>query len=366
MSSPIVIRKLHPAWFIRILNSFRSWILLVHRNTFPASIVLYERFTSFWILPSLRVAAELDIAGILQKEPLTITQLAERTGSDTEALSRMMRALSSEKIFRKTKNGTYKNTALSRPLADGKGSIRYMLIQHLSTVNWSAFNELPYAIQSGKSAFSKVYGMKIYDYLSQHPQESALFDRSMTNLSEIAIEPILSAYNFSRYPVIADLGGGEGLLLSSILYKNKNSRGILFDLQEGVASSGLILKKFNVENRVTVIPASFFDTAPAGADLYILKNIIHNWGDDDCIRILDNIRKVMPAHGKIIILEMILDEGNKASFGKLIDIQMMVFMENGKERTRREYEMLLDTAGLRLNRVIPTIAPISIMEVNIK
>jgi hypothetical protein len=366
MSDPVDIRKLPPVHFIRTLNSFRSLLLRIYRRTFPASIVMYERFTNFWILAAIRVAAELDIAGILKDRPLPIDQLAERTGSDPVALFRLMRALSSENIFTRTKDGLYRNTRHSIILTDGKGSLRYTLMQHLGTLNWTIFNELGYSIKTGKSAFSKIYGVKIYDYLSDHPKESVLFDCSMTNLSEISIEPVLSAVDFSIYPVIADIGGGEGLLLSSILYKTKNSKGILFDLPEGLNHSEPILQKFNVTGRVQVIQGSFFTTAPAGADVYLLKNIMHNWSDEECITILKNIRNVMPLQGKILILEMILDEGNTASFGKLIDLQMMVFMESGKERTRKEFESLLDQAGLKISKIIPTIAPISIIEVNSK
>jgi hypothetical protein len=319
-----------------------------------------------WILPAIRVAAELDIAGILEKEPMTIDQLALRTDSDPESLSRMMRALSGEGIFKKHKNGLYKNTSLSKVLTDGKGSLRHCMMQHLGSLNWNLFSEFPYTVKTGKSAFSKVYGQKIYDYLSMHPQESELFDQSMTNLSEISIEPVLSAVDFSYYPVIADIGGGEGLLLSSILFKNKRSRGILFDLPEGLNGSGIILNNYGVADRIQVIEGSFFTTAPAGADAYLLKNILHNWSNEDCLKILRNIAEVMPAKGKILILEMIIDDENRSSFGKLIDLQMMVFMEKGKERTRKEFEILLDQAGLQLNRVISTAAPISVIEASIR
>jgi hypothetical protein len=365
MSDTIIIRKLPPVWFIRTLNAFRSGLLQLYRLTFPANVVLYERFTALWVLPAIRVAAELDIAGILEKGPLTLEQLAGRTGANTEALFRLMRALSGEKIFKRTKDGLYSNTRLSKVLADGKGSLRQMMMQHLGTLNWSALNDLSYSIKSGKSAFSKVYGKKIYDYLSEHPEESKLFDRSMTNLSEISIEPILSAYDFSNYPVIADIGGGEGLLLSSILYKNKNSKGILFDLPEALSNVVTIIGEYGVADRVQVTEGSFFNAAPTGAGVYILKNIIHNWSDEDSVKILSNVRNAMPPNGKILILEMIIDEVNSSSFGKLIDLQMMVFMEDGKERTRKEFEVLLSKAGLRINRIVPTIAPISIIEAGI-
>jgi DNA-binding Lrp family transcriptional regulator len=362
MPNPIIIHKLPPVWFIRILIAFRNGLLKIHRSTFPANVVMYERLTSFWVLAAIRVAAELDIAGILEKGPLTIEKLAENTGSDPDALFRMMRALVSEGIFKLNRKGLYKNTFQSKVLAEGKGSLRQTMMQHLGTLNWTVFNDLSYCIRTGKSAFSKVYGLKIYDYLAEHKLESELFDRSMTNLSEISIEPILNAFDFSNYPLIADIGGGEGLLLSSILYKTKHSKGILFDLPEGLANSKAILEKYGVTGRVEVVEGSFFTAAPAGADAYILKNILHNWSQEDSVRILTNIRKNMPPHAKILILEMILGEDSLPFFGKLIDLQMMVFMEAGKERTLKEFDELLHQSGLKLNKVIPTIAPISIIE----
>jgi hypothetical protein len=237
-----------------------------------------------------------------------------------------------------------------------------MIMQHLGNLNWSGLNELSYSIKTGKSAFTKVFGKRVYEYLAEHPGESVLFDRSMTNLTEIAIEPILSAVNFSKYSVIADIGGGEGLLLSSILYKCRNTRGILFDLPEGMTEAQSVLNRFEVADRVSIVPGDFFKTAPGGADAYVLKNVLHNWSEEECVTILDNIRKAMPENGKILILEMILDEGNNDSFGKLVDLQMLVFMENGKERTRKEFESLLALAGLKINRIFPTIAPISMIE----
>jgi hypothetical protein len=362
MTDAIIIRKLPPVWFIRALNGFRSGLTWLNGKLFPSSVVLYERFLAFWFLPALRVAAEMDIAGILNEGPKNLQELAERTGTDPEALFRMLRALASQKVFKRRKDGRYINTSLSKVLIEGRGSLRYMVMQHLGTINWTVFNELSYSIKSGKSAFSNVYGKKIYDFLSENPVESTLFDRSMTNLTQIGIEPFLSAYNFSKCKTIADIGGGEGLLLASILYQNKNAQGVLFDLPEGLNNAEVILKKYGVRDRVQVIPGNFFDTAPAGFETYLLKNILHNWGDAECVSILSNIRSSMDPQGRILILEMILDEGNNNSIGKLLDLQMMVFMEHGKERTSKEFEQLLEGSGLKTNRIYKTIAPFSIIE----
>ena len=294
MNNDLHIRKLPPVWLIKALNSFRYWLLLLNRRLFPANVVLYEHFQYFWLLPCLRVAAELDIAGIIKDQPMTISELAKKTQTDPECLFRIMRALTSNGIFKLRKDGKYTNSSMSKALVDGKGSLRYMIMQHLGNFNWSAFNELAYSVRTGEDAVQKVYGKRIYDYLSENREESVLFDRSMTNLTELAIEPVLSVYDFSKCRMIADIGGGEGLLLSAILYKNQSTKGILFDLQESLAHAETILKKYNVNDRTEIIPGNFFESAPAGAEIYLLKNILHNWSDEDCIRILKNIIGVLP------------------------------------------------------------------------
>jgi len=355
-------RKLPPVWFIKALNSLRYWLLLLNRRLFPASIVLYEHFQYFWLLPCLRVAAELDIAGMIKDRPMTILELAKETRTDPDYLFRIMRALSGNGIFKHRKDGKYSNSPMSKALIDGKSSLRYVIMQHLGSFNWQTFNELGHSVRTGENAVQKVWGKGIYDYLSENSEESEIFDRSMTNLTELSIEPILSVYDFSKFNRIADIGGGEGLLLSAILYKNPNVKGILFDLQEGLFRAESILKKYNVKERTETIQGNFFESSPVGAGIYLLKNILHNWSNEDCIRILKNIKNVLPDNGKILIIEMVIEEDNKPSFGKLLDIQMMVFMNKGKERTRKEYEALLSMAGLQIDRIIPTISPLSVIE----
>jgi len=362
MKDEFDIRKLPPVWFIKGLNAIRHWLLLLNRKLFPANLVLYEQFQYFWLLPCLRVAAELDIAGLIRDKPLTISELAEKTGTNQEYLFRIMRALTGNGVFKLRKDGKYVNSPMSKALVDGKGSLRYVIMQHLGSFNWSAFNELGYSVRTGEDAVQKVYGKRIYDYLAENREESVIFDRSMTNLTELAIGPVLSVYDFSKCNTIADIGGGEGLLLSAILFKNPGIKGILFDLQEGLSGAQGVVNKYKVADRIKIIPGSFFESAPVGAEIYILKNILHNWSDEDCIRILKNIKEVLPENGKIVILEMIIEEDNKPSFGKLIDIQMMVFMKKGKERTRQEYKDLLAKSRLKVNRIIPTISPLSLIE----
>jgi len=363
MKQDIRIQKLPPVWFIRALSAFRNALVRFHRVLFPANVVLYEHFQYFWLLPCIRVAAELDIATLLNEGPKSLEELAVLTKTHEDSLRRVLRALSAEKIFRQRKDKLFVNTPMSRALMEGAGSLRYMVLHHLGPVNWNLFSELSHKVKTGEEVFKKLYGKPIYEYLVENKDESLLFGLSMTDLTKIAIEPVMSVFSFSSFQTVADIGGGEGLLLSAILYKNPGLKGILFDLPEGLRGCREVLEKYSVTDRVEIQEGSFFESAPAGADAYLLKNIIHNWSDDDSLKILSGIRKVMPANGRILVIEMIISEDNKPSFGKLIDIQMMVIMRDGRERTKREFDALFGKAGLRISRIIPTIAPFSILEV---
>jgi hypothetical protein len=363
MNEEIKIRTLPPAWFIEMIAAFRRGLILLNKRMFPAPVVLYEHFQYFWLLPCLKVAAELDIAGLLRNGPLTIAELAAETKADPTSLFRIMRALASHGIFRQDKLGRFVNTRMSGTLTDGKGSLRHMVLQHLGKVNWTVLSELSHTVRTGEHAFEKVYHKTVYEFLAENPEHAALFDRSMTNLSDLAIEPILNAYNFSGHRTIADIGGGEGLLLATLLFKHPHLKGILADIPQGLVNAESIIRRYGVEGRMTLFTENFFDTIPTGADLYLLKNILHNWGDAECIRILGNIKNVLPENGKILIMEMVVDEENRPSFGKLLDIQMMVFMKDAKERTAGEFRDLVQGAGLRIARIVKTISPICLIEV---
>ena len=356
------LQKLPPYWFIRILNSFRSFLLRLNRNMFPGNVVLYEQFQHLWMLPSLYVAAKLDIATILLERPLTAAAIAERLQADPVNIARIMRALASQGVFRQHRDGRYALNGMSKALVEGPGSLRFMILHHLGPVNWNLMSNLEYAMMSGKDAFSDKYGSMIYDFLKDHPEEYDLFDRSMTNLSDLGLAPILNAYHFSGFPVIADIGGGEGFLLASILKFNPSCRGLLFDTADALVKAPAMIAGLHASDRTSVVPGNFFSEIPGPADLYLLKNIIHNWGDDESLRILAKIGEAMNPEGRLLIIEMVVPEGDGPSLSKLLDIQMMATLQGGKERTAMEYKSLLEQSGLSLTRIIHTIAPISLIE----
>ena len=361
MSKPPSIEKLPPVWFISAINAFRTFLLQLNRKLFPGNVVLYEQFQQFWLLPSIYVAAKLDIAVILKEKPLTAGEISERLSLDESNVSRILRTLSSQGIFKQTRDGRFALNGMSRALLDESGSLRHMILHHLGPVNWNLMSNLEYAVRTGKDAFTDKYGKEIYEFLKDHPEESSLFDKSMSNLSDIGLRPILNAFDFSKFPLITDIGGGEGFLLANILHFNPGCRGILFDTPQALEKAFEMVARYQVENRIQIIPGNFFNAIPLSGDLFILKNIIHNWGDEESIELLKNIHRATGTDSLLLIIEMVVSADSKPSLAKLLDIQMMATMQGGKERTANEYSFLLEKSGFRLSQIIPTIAPISMI-----
>ena len=355
-------QKLPPYRLVKVIDSFRGLLLNMQQRLFPGPVVLYEQFQVFWLLQPLYVAAELNIADYLAEKPLSSEELAKKTNSQPEPLYRVLRTLASSGIFKEIKGKHFKLNSRAKALLEGEGSIRNMIIHHLGKTNWMANGNLLHTVKTGENAFKGVFGTDIYPYLQKNNDELERFGKSMSDLSALALNPVLSRYDFSKCNIIADIGGGEGLLLSKILEKCPRAKGILFDLPENSGKAAEFIRSFRLGHRMSFVPGNFFEPFSLEADLYVMKNVLHNWDDEHCSLILNNLRKTMVKSSGILILEMVVPGPNIASYSKMVDIQMLAAMPGGRERTRMEFETLFQESGLRLKRIIPTIAPLSILE----
>jgi len=351
-----------PLWLVKSIQCFRDFLIRLNNKLFPGNVVLYEQFQNLWVLPSLYVAAKLNIAELVKQKPLSVDELARLTNAHAPSLFRVMRALVARGIFKYGRDGKFRVNGMAKGLLDGPGSIRHMLLHHLGPVNWNLMSNLEHTVRTGEDAFAFTYGKGIYEFLRDHPEESEVFDQSMSDLSDIGLAPILNAYPFSDHPTIADIGGGEGFLLANILKTHPTAKGILYDQKETIERAPQLFEKFQISDRVKVIAGNFFEQIPSGADLYIMKSIIHNWDDEPCINLLKNIHRAMSNTARIVVVEMIVSDDNRPELAKLLDIQMLACMRGGKERTREEFHRILEKSGFQVTRIIPTIAPISLIE----
>ena len=217
---------------------------------------------------------------------------------------------------------------------------------------WNLRNcgELRHSVETGETAQQKVHGAPLFEFLARNPEDEALFSRAMVNFSSSVIPPIVEAYDFSAAGKVVDIAGGHGFLLAAILQANPHLHGVLFDQSTVIDGAVESLKKQGVNDRVELVSGDFFESVPAGADIYTMKHIIHDWNDDESIKILQNIYLAMNEKGKVLIVEMVVPEGNTPSPSKVMDVQMLI-ATGGKERTEAEYRKLLESSGFSLTEL---------------
>lgn len=313
----------------------------------------------FAVSQAIRVVSELKIPDLLSTGDRAIDDLALATGSNAGALYRVMRLLSGEGVFREVSPGRFGLTEIGRALrSDAPAGPRNFLTM-INSEAYVAFERLRDSVRTGEPVFEAVFGKPRFDWLADHPAEAALFQQAMVSLGAGANEAVAEAYDFGSHSHVVDVGGGHGQLLNAILARHPNLKGTLFDREAGIASAAS--SPGDAVARTRLIAGDFFDSVPAGADVYILKKVIHDWNDDSAARILENCRRAMRPHGKVLVAETLVPPGNKPDTIKFIDVTMLA-ITGGKERTEAEYGELLARARLRLDRILPTKAPISVLE----
>lgn len=329
----------------------------------PADAVLGQILMGAFTSQAVYVAAKLGIADLVKDNPRSADELAAATGANPNALYRLLRALASIGVFTETEAKTFALTPLAEPLlSERPGSMRNMAIWIGEEAHWRVYGEMLHSVRTGKTAWSRVHGEEVFPYLFQTNRElGEIFNRAMTSFSSSVAPAISQAYDMSGVRQLVDIAGGHGLLLSAFLKANPNLKGVLFDLPEVIEGATALLENEGVAERVETATGDFFQSVPAGADAYMMKHIIHDWDDDRSIAILKNIHSAMSDGGKVLIVEMVVKEGNEPDFSKIMDLEMLV-SPGGVERTAEEYRRLLAKAGFRLTRIVPTASPYSIVE----
>ena len=328
----------------------------------PPDAILMQMLFGALMQRSICVAAKLGIADLIAEKPQTAAELAAKTETHAPSLYRVLRTLASAGIFTESTDQKFELTPIAALLrSDAPNSIRDFAIMMGEDWIWQACGELMYSVKTGGVAHEKVQGMSSFEFFAHNAEAGSVFNRAMTNFTLAVIPAIIEAYDFSAVGTLMDIAGGHGLLLAGILKANPQMQGILFDLPFVIEGAGELLEKEGVRHRVELASGDFFQSLPAGADAYMMKHIIHDWDDERSIKILQNIRGAMNENGRVLIIEMVVPEGNAPSPSKALDLLMLV-MEGGKERTKDEYRRLLEASGFRLTKVIPTKSPYSVIE----
>lgn len=317
--------------------------------------------SGYWHTQAIYVAAKLAVADLLADGPKSPDELAAATGSHPRALYRLLRALASLGIFAEDAAGRFALTPMADCLrSDVPGSVRALCIMR-GEWQYAAWGQLLHNVQIGECAFEKVFGEPLFDHLAAHPEKGTLFDAAMTGVHGRETQAMLDTYDFAGIGVLADIGGGNGEVIASVLAKHPTVRGVLFDRPAVVERAKGNLSAAGVADRCEVVAGDFLAAVPGGADAYLLRHIIHDWDDEKSVAILRNCRAAMSERCKLLIVEGIVPPGNEPSVSKFFDLSMMV-LPGGMERTEGEYRRLLAAGGFSLARVVPTATWVSVIE----
>ncbi len=312
---------------------------------------IMQWITSKWITKPLYVAAELGIADLLRDGPLSIDTLAAKTGTHAQALYRLLRALAAVGIFAEEKDDTFKLTPLSQCLLSD--AMRPLALMFLSNWHDKVWDKLLYTIRTGKPGFDKAFGKPAFEWMEENPEERAILDQGQGLKGRRFADVVDECYDFSKYKLICDIGGGNGSFLTRLLANYPQTSGVVADLPGVADSAEKEISRLNLNDRCKVVPYDFFKGAPPVCDGYFLVNVLHDWDDKTCSLILKNITQSMDAHSKLWIVEYALEPESHFSVAKLLDIEVLV-MGGGRERSLKEYTALFNSVGLRLSEAIPT------------
>jgi SAM-dependent methyltransferase len=315
-----------------------------------------------WVTQAVAAAARLGIADRLASGPKSPDDVASLVGANAGAMRRLMRALASVGVLAPADGGRYGLTPVGERLrSDRPDTFRDMFIAETDQVHWQSWGHMAEAVRTGAPRPQAVFGAPAFDYYAKNPAEGEQFGRAMQNVSRFVARGVLETYDFSAARTVLDVGGGNGSMVLAILARYPKLSGIVFDLPyiEGLATESI--RAAGAADRCRFEAGDFFERVPSGADLHVLKFILHDWNDEESIRLLKSCRAAIAPDGRVLIIETLVPEEIRPDFVHLMDLNMLV-MTGGLERTAREYGTLLERSGFRVTRVLPTPGPFSLVE----
>jgi hypothetical protein len=316
----------------------------------PLSAQFMELATGVLVTRMVEVLMRYRIAEHVHDGTRTPDELALATGLPERGLYRLLRASTGLGLMTRDGNGRYALTPLGEMLEAWAGT----------EWGFDAIAAFPEALETGRSGMEVAHGMSTFEFFEHHPEAGAKFDRLMQDINAGEQEAVAEAYPFGGVELLVDVGGGNGSMLATLLSRHPGLRVILFD-QPSVIGRGAPALAAHAD-RCEAVGGDFFDAVPAGGDVYLLSHVLHDWPEEGCVRILESCRRAMRPGGRVLAVEMVIPPDDSPHPGKMSDMVMIAFNGAGMERTQAEYAELLDRAGYRIERVVPTASPVSIVE----
>jgi hypothetical protein len=329
----------------------------------PPDATLLQLLFGKHVAYCVSAVARLGVPDQMDGAPHPIGDLAEKVGVRKELLYRVMRLLGSVGVFLELPGQHFALTPVSRLLKTGEpGSLRNLAIMFGDPWSAQSYAHITDCLRTGVDGVTLGYGKHAFDLLGEHPEWAENFHRAMVDYSAVTATAILKAYDFSGIYRLADVGGGHGEMLASVLEQYPKIQGVLYDRPEVVAGAWNNEHLAECKDRIVIESGDFFERVPSGCDAYLLKHIIHDWDDDHCRKILTLISEQLPAGGRVLLCEMVVEDTPGPTPAKMLDIEMLVLTPGGKERSEAEFRELLASARLRLTRIVRSESPMCIVE----
>jgi SAM-dependent methyltransferase len=332
---------------------------------FAASIALYQMGTGHYLSRALYLAAKVGIADQLKDGPRHYRDVARATETDPASLNRVLRLLATAGVFEERDAGEFALTSIGRSLrSDVSGSMRAAVMLFAGVDIQDRWKDLEYCVRTGEPAFRKLspHGDA---FSSMSAEQAAIFDEAMATFAPVTAAAVVAAYDFSQFGKVVDVGGGNGALLIEILRANPKLHGTVFDMPRVVEKATPKIAAAGLTDRCDVAGGSFFESVPSGVDAHVIKHVIHDWNDEKAVAILKNCHRAARPGGKVLIVEGVypprVDESPDSRGAAWNDVNMLV-CTGGRQRSEAEFRALYEAAGLRLSRIVRTMAPVSVIE----
>jgi hypothetical protein len=314
-----------------------------------------------WRFAALHAMTELGCAEQLRDGALSVPELAERCGAHAPSLARVLRTVATMGLIKTVAPGTYALTEIGAALCDPGSPLRLAIPFCAEEACWYGLGALPQTVRTGRSAFVERHGT-LYEYLAGNPRTGRLFDDFMVARSRPLAAGLAARHDFSDVKTVVDVGGGNGAFLAAILRAYPHLQGVLLDLDHVLGGARELLTAAGVADRCELVAGDYFVEVPRAADVYLLANVVHNWDDEDALRVLRIVRAALPDDGRVLLVDAVLPDDDEPHFGKDLDIRILSLFGGGKERTRSEYLALLTDAGLAGERVTELAMGLSMVE----
>ena len=340
-----------------VLAARRALLALADR-LIPAHFALFDKTIGVGRTHAIGTIAELGVADLLAQRPQTAEEMAAQLDVDADALHRVLRAGAVEGFVTMDRRGRFKLARLGEPLrTDSPHSMRDWARYMASPATTEAWADLTESVRTGQSAFPRVHGMSVWDWFAKHPEEERAFAGGMRRITEEVAPAIVAGYDWPRDGVVCDVAGGVGTLLAAILRDRADLGGVLVDGPGVLAEADAWLSSTGLRDRVELTEGNIFERVDAQADVYLLKDVLHDWDDGACTQILSTVRATMPAGARLVLVEDLQERNEPSPTASLTDLQMLTQCDGGRQRSADELRRLLEAAGLRPGGVTPTSGP---------